>query len=451
MDDDDECEFEYEEEDDYQIEDDGDEDMIDDDAEVEVENKYYNAKGEVDDCPKEAYNMLLEVLEREKENGSPGKWTFKALKQLVKCSFKLKKFDEMRQRYKELLEFSWPGLTRNHTEKAINKCLDVASTAGAQVLQSLYEITLERLGKDTKNQEKLWFNIKLKLANLFFETRDFNVLRGMVTELKNWCRDADGSYDVKKGTQLLTVYSLEIQMQTELKDYKTLKTLYSESLEVESAIPPPRILGIIRECGGKMFMRQGNWEDANSAFFQAFKNYDEAGHPRRIQCLKYLVLANMLASSNINPFDSTEAKPYKNDTEIVAMTDLIDAYGCNDIKRFERILKDNRSTIVDDPFIKGYIDPLLKTIRTQVLLDICKPYTRIRIPFISQELNIVDEEVEALLVGLILDNRLVGFIDQVNQLLHLGGSTTQGSRYQALQKWTAQIGVIHSTLCSRIG
>jgi COP9 signalosome complex subunit 2 len=86
-----------------------------------------------------------------------------------------------------------------------------------------------------------------------------------------------------------------------------------------------------------------------------------------------------------------------------------------------------------------------------VLLDICKPYTRIRIPFISQELNIVDEEVEALLVGLILDNRLVGFIDQVNQLLHLGGSTTQGSRYQALQKWTAQIGVIHSTLCSRIG
>ena len=69
------------------------------------------------------------------------------------------------------------------------------------------------------------------------------------------------------------------------------QTLYSESLEVESAIPPPRILGIIRECGGKMFMRQGNWEDANSAFFQAFKNYDEAGHPRRIQCLKCVPVA----------------------------------------------------------------------------------------------------------------------------------------------------------------
>ena len=30
---------------------------------------------------------------------------------------------------------------------------------------------------------------------------------------------------------------------------------------------------------------------------QAFKSYDEAGVPRRIQCLKYLVLASMLMGS----------------------------------------------------------------------------------------------------------------------------------------------------------
>ena len=41
---------------------------------------------------------------------------------------------------------------------------------------------------------------------------------------------------------------------------------------------------------------------------QAFKNYDEAGVARRVQCLKYLVLANMLMNSDINPFDS-QASP----------------------------------------------------------------------------------------------------------------------------------------------
>ena len=52
-----------------------------------------------------------------------------------------------------------------------------------------------------------------------------------------------------------------------------------------------------------------NWEAAQVDFFQAFRNYDEAGSPQRIQVLKYLVMANMLMGSGINVFDSQETKP----------------------------------------------------------------------------------------------------------------------------------------------
>ena len=38
--------------------------------------------------------------------------------------------------------------------------------------------------------------------------------------------------------------------------------------------------------------------------WQAFKNYDEAGALRRMQCLKYLVLATMLLESDVDPFDA---------------------------------------------------------------------------------------------------------------------------------------------------
>ncbi len=44
-------------------------------------------------------------------------------------------------------------------------------------------------------------------------------------------------------------------------------------------------------------------------FFEAFRNYDEAGSLQRIQVLKYLVLTTMLIESDINPFDSPETKP----------------------------------------------------------------------------------------------------------------------------------------------
>lgn len=66
-----------------------------------------------------------------------------------------------------------------------------------------------------------------------------------------------------------------------------MQQLYQKALAIKSAIPHPRIMGIIRECGGKMHMAERQWADAATDFFEAFKNYDEAGNQRRIQCLKY--------------------------------------------------------------------------------------------------------------------------------------------------------------------
>ena len=39
---------------------------------------------------------------------------------------------------------------------------------------------------------------------------------------------------------------------------------------------------------------------------KAFKNYDESGSAKKVTCLKYLVLANMLMKSNVDPFDAQE-------------------------------------------------------------------------------------------------------------------------------------------------
>ena len=74
---------------------------------------------------------------------------------------------------------------------------------------------------------------------------------------------------------------------------------------------------------------------------------------------------------------------------------------------------------MDDSFIRDYIEELLKNIRTQVLIKLIKPYTRVEIAFIAKELNITSGEVENLLIALILDNKVNGLIDQVHQRLEL--------------------------------
>ena len=56
--------------------------------------------------------------------------------------------------------------------------------------------------------------------------------------------------DPKKGTQLLEVYALEIQMHTATRSNKKLKSLYTRALRIKSAIPHPKIMGVIRESLG---------------------------------------------------------------------------------------------------------------------------------------------------------------------------------------------------------
>jgi len=60
------------------------------------------------------------------------------------------------------------------------------------------------------------------------------------------------------------------------------------------------------------------------------------------------------------------------------------AYQNNDIAAFESILAANRTSIMQDPFIREHIEDLLRNVRTQVLCKLITPYTRIRIPFISK-------------------------------------------------------------------
>lgn len=114
--------------------------------------------------------------------------------------------------------------------------------------------------------------------------------------------------------------------------------------------------------------------------------------------------------------------------------------------------------------LKYRFTDLLRNIRTQVLIKLIRPYTRIAIPFISTELNIEPAEVESLLVSCILDEYVYqylsaiamifdygssfdstyfrtirGRIDQVNQTLELYKETRCAVRYNAMEKWSMQI------------
>ncbi|KAI0068030.1 PCI-domain-containing protein [Artomyces pyxidatus] len=420
---------------DYSDGDDGDEA-----GSADVENMYYTAKSKKEDDPEQALKEFTTIVTQEEEKGEKGDWGFKALKQSTKLLFlHLHRPADALNTYTHLLTYTKSAVTRNYAEKTINGILDyVGGGKGGpvevDVLERFYQVTKDSL-EEAKN-DRLSVKTNLKLAKLWLDRKEY--ARG------------DSDDQSQKGTQLLEIYALEIQMHNETRNYKKLKEIYNASNNVRSAIPHPRIMGIIKECGGKMWMGERQWNRASEDFFESFRNYDEAGSQQRIQVLKYLVLANMLTGSEVNPFDSQETKPYKNDIQIKAMTDLVDAYQRREVHAAEKILRDNRATIMDDSFIRSYIGELLRSLRTQYLIDLIKPYTRLELSFLAKQLNVDKEEVEELLIELILEGRVEGKIDQVAMRLELDKKQSlEKKRYAALDKWTDALESVHSAVVGK--
>ena len=193
-----------------------------------------------------------------------------------------------------------------------------------------------------------------------------------------------------------------------------------------------------------MHMSEENWKEAQTDFFESFRNYDEAGSLQRIQVLKYLVLTTMLMKSDINPFESQETKPYKNDPRISAMTDLVDAYQQNDIHRYESILQNNKD-VLSDPFIAENIDEVTRSLRTSGVMKLIAPYTRFTLAFIAKKLNISVTEVQDIIGFLILDNKLDGKIDQNRGTVEID-NRSDADRTIAMQEWSSAIGSLCKTV-----
>ena len=186
-------------------------------------------------------------------------------------------FRQAVEHYTELLTYVKSAVTRNYSEKSINNMLDfieknAEDEAANECMEKFYSKTLESF--QATNNERLWLSTNTKLARLWLAQKDYTRLTDKVRELHKACQREDGSDDPSKGTYSMEAYALEIQMYAETRNNKRLKVrgqrpighedaltcvqgLYQRALKVRSAVPHPKIMGIIRECGGKMHMSEG--------------------------------------------------------------------------------------------------------------------------------------------------------------------------------------------------
>ena len=381
------------------------------DENAEIENKYYYAKSLKESNAQQAIQNFKEITE--------GEFEFKSKKQIYKCLLVLKK--DATNELKDILGFS-KTLMPYYFEKSINNLIDfTCQHASTNDAISLLLTIVELCANDNI---RIWSKCHLKLAAFYLAQRNYKPLPKIFKQLQQAINESSES----QATQALEVAALEIQYYSETKNNRKLKELYTKTLTIRSAIPHPRITGIIREAGGKMFCQQKDFDGARREFFESFKNYDEAGAYERIRVLKYLVLCNILSSSRINPFQSPETRPYATDSEVIGLTALMEAYQEENIDAFQTLLKrilhtnlEGENSYLSDPFIKGYIDDVLEEIRFQTILTSCEKSTSHIILFrsLTEKLHVSVDQLKVMLIKMILDQKLNAEINDSLNELHL--------------------------------
>ncbi len=322
--------------------------------EVELQNTFYTAEDLKRTKPREALEMFESVLLlAESLDSAETKFRFSALQNIVVLSAQLAELDNLLEKQRLLLKMV-SKVSREELADAVNAVLDAVAQylQGQPAVQSeIYKLTLDVL---KSNNERLWFTICLRLARIYLDLAQYEQLDSLLQDLKDSCKVVGGAaaaFDQSKSNLLLEVFALEIQLCAAVKNNGRMKQVYGQAQKLNSVINDPRVTAIIRETGGKIFMSEKKWSSALDELFESFKSYQESGNPRARLILKYVILASILATSDINYADTREAKVYMEDKQIVAITQLRRAFEANDISEIQRVLHSAEAHILDDPFI----------------------------------------------------------------------------------------------------
>jgi len=415
-----------------------------------AENLYYKAKSTEEESVEQAEKELRRVVELEQQDRS--EYGFKALKKLVKMMLRGVINGSPQQiilDFKAMLTYA-NLVSVNVMEKGINAVLDLAATTKKlDLMEELAMLSAECFQRNMN--ERAWFRTNLKLAQMMFEAGQMALLPNKLARLVEWCELAPGINNPKKESFLLEVLALQMQCAVTggMTGPNGLRRLVSRASSIQSAIPHPRTLGTIHECSGKVMLYEHKWSNAKQEFFDAFRNYDESGSPRRVLCLRYIVLAALLENTKISPFESPETKSLVTNEEIVPVVELWDAFEKFDVEKFNVAVK---RAYAGDEFASQFLPIVIRCFQYQKISEIVKAYSKVKISFIADQLKIDVDECEASLVEFIIDGRLDGSIDQIQKILLMKeeGADEVDVKYHAMAQWSRHVQQVSTAIGKKI-
>jgi tetratricopeptide (TPR) repeat protein len=363
------------------------------DGGLNLEDNFLTAENAED--PIQAYK---EVIELEISNSNEHKWSFKCYEKLALIYIKQSNISEFENSVKNIAQFYSKIEDRDKQDTIRELCSDIRMLTDTKLKIEFYQVLIKHLKENGITRE--YFYVGVELCKLFSLNKKYDDLKNIVPSLYE---DVD-NYEEKEMVKNIKLELIIMKMQIFKHEGNTIdiKSLYldAQKLMVDQVFEDKFLTGIINEEGGKILMRQKDFDKALEKFKFAFHSYKDTGSEEEaVTTLKYAFIVSLLVLDSSIIVTKEEANLYKKHESLMKLVSLFDAYNALDIKKTMDIWKKEILTKEKDKFILENKEDILYNMRINYVVRKLKAYKNCKFDVIESEIGVNNDE----LLGMVMN------------------------------------------------
>ena len=360
---------------------------------LNLEDNFLQAENS--DDPIQSYK---EIIELEISNSQEHKWAFKCYEKLAIIYIKKTNVGEFENSVKNIAQYYSKIEDRDKQDTVREICSEIRLLTDIKLKIDFYQILMNNLKDNGITRE--YFYVGVELCKLFSLNKKYKELKEMLPSLME---DVD-NYEEKEMVKNIKLELIIMNIQIFKHEGNTIdiKSLYLEAnkLMIDQVFEDKFLTGIINEEGGKIAMRQKDFNNALEKFKFAFHSYRDMGHEEEaVTALKYAFIVSLLVLDSSIIVTKEEANLYSKHKTLMNLVNLFDAYNALDIKKTMDIWRKDVLPNEKDKFIQENKDDILYNIRINYVVKKLKAYKNCKFEVIEKEIEVDNNE----LLGLVMN------------------------------------------------
>ena len=373
------------------------EDMPQDDEDnggLNLEDNFLQAENADDQI--QAYKDIIDL---EISNSNEKKWAFKCYEKLSIIYLKKNNVAEFEDSIKNIAANYSKVEDRDKQDTVREICTEIKLIPEKENKSKLYQIMIKYLKDEGISRE--YFYVGVELCKLYSINKQFDALKKFLPTLS---KDVD-KYQDKEMVKNIKLELIIMDMQIKKHEGKTIeiKSLYLEAnkLMKDQVFEDKFLVAIINEEGGKIAMRQKDFNKALEKFKFSFHYYRDMGNEEEaVTVLKYAFIVSLLVPDSGATVTKEETKIYNKHKTLMNLVNLFDAFHELDIKKITNIWKKDVIPNEKDKFILENKDDIFYNIRMNFIVRKLRAFKNCQIEMLEKELEIKSEEILGMVMNI---------------------------------------------------